>query len=45
VLLYGVERPSLLPEASNKISKLPEKWLLSFAEQIRSTGIPVKVSV
>ncbi len=45
VFLYGVERPSLLPEASNKISKLPEKWLLSFAEQIRSTGIPVKVSV
>ena len=45
VLLYGVERPSLLPEASNKIKKLPEKWLISFAEEIRSSGISVKVSI
>ena len=45
VLLYGVERPPLLPEASNKITKLPEEWLVSFADQIRSTGISVKISV
>lgn len=44
VLLYGVERPSLLPEASNKITKLPEKWLLSFADEIRNIGVSVKVS-
>jgi len=44
VYLYGVERPSLLPESANKISKLPEDWLISFAEQIRNIGISVKVS-
>jgi len=44
VLLYGVERPSLLPEASNKITKVPESWLSSFADQIRSIGVSVKVS-
>ena len=42
--LYGVERPSLLPESANKITKLPEDWLTSFAEQIRNIGISVKVS-
>ncbi len=44
VLLYGVERPSLLPESSNKIKKLPDIWLSSFAEEIRAIGITVKVS-
>ena len=44
VYLYGVERPSLLPESANKISKLPEDWLTSFAEEIRNIGISVKVS-
>ena len=44
VHLYGVERPSLLPESANKITKLPEDWLTSFAEQIRNIGISVKVS-
>ena len=45
VLLYGVERPSLLPEASEKIEKLPEDRLLLFAEQIRSIGASVTVSI
>ena len=44
VYLYGVERPPLLPESANKISKLPEDWLTSFAEEIRNIGISVKVS-
>ena len=44
VLLYGVERPSLLPEAANKIKKLPENWLIDFAEQIKQTGFFVKIS-
>ena len=44
VLLYGVERPSLLPEAANKIMKLPENWLIDFAEQIKQTGFFVRIS-
>ena len=44
VLLYGVERPSLLPEAANKIMKLPESWLIDFAEQIKQTGFFVRIS-
>ena len=44
VLLYGVERPSLLPEAANKIMKLPENWLIDFAEQIKQTGFIVRIS-
>jgi wyosine [tRNA(Phe)-imidazoG37] synthetase (radical SAM superfamily) len=44
VLLYGVERPSLLPEAANKIKKLPENWLIDFAEEIKQTGFFVRIS-
>ena len=45
VLLYGVERPSLLPEAAEKIAKLPEDWMLALGEKIKAIGLDVKVSV
>ena len=45
VLLYGVERPSLLPEASGKIAKLSEDWLIELGNKIQSIGLSVKVSV
>jgi len=45
VLLYGVERPSLLPEASGKIEKLSEDWLIELGNKIQSIGLSVKVSV
>ena len=44
VLLYGLARPSLQPQASH-LSALPAEWLESFAERIRAAGLPVKVSL
>ena len=44
VLLYGLARPSMQPEAA-QLSALPASWLETFAEQIRALGITVKVSV
>lgn len=44
VLLYGVERPSMQPEAA-RISKLSQAWMSTFAARIRETGINVMVSV
>jgi len=43
VLLYGLARPSMRPQAS-RLSALPAAWLEAFAEQIRAAGLPVKVS-
>jgi wyosine [tRNA(Phe)-imidazoG37] synthetase (radical SAM superfamily) len=43
VLLYGLARPSMQPSA-NRLSALPAEWLNAFAEKIRATGLPVKVS-
>jgi hypothetical protein len=43
VLLYGLARPSLQPEAP-RLSPLPEAWLAGFAERIRARGLPVSVS-
>jgi wyosine [tRNA(Phe)-imidazoG37] synthetase (radical SAM superfamily) len=43
VLLYGLARPSLQPQAG-RLSALPAAWLEAFAERIRATGLPVKVS-
>jgi wyosine [tRNA(Phe)-imidazoG37] synthetase (radical SAM superfamily) len=43
VLLYGLARPSLQPQAS-RLSALPAEWLNAFAERIRAAGLPVKVS-
>ena len=31
-------------EAANKIMKLPENWLIEFAEQIKQTGFFVRIS-
>ncbi|MBU1222883.1 MAG: radical SAM protein [Gammaproteobacteria bacterium] len=43
VLLYGLARPSMQPQAS-RLSALPAEWLETFAEKIRATGLTVKVS-
>jgi wyosine [tRNA(Phe)-imidazoG37] synthetase (radical SAM superfamily) len=43
VLLYGLARPSMQPQAS-RLSALPAEWLETFAEKIRAAGLPVKVS-
>lgn len=43
VLLYGLARPSMQPQAS-RLSALPAEWLEAFAEKIRATGLTVKVS-
>ena len=44
VLLYGLARPSLQPEAA-RLSSLPESGMQAFAMRISSLGLPVKVSV
>jgi hypothetical protein len=43
VLLYGLARPSLQPQAS-RLSALPAAWLDHFADAIRTAGLPVKIS-
>lgn len=43
VLLYGLARPSMQPQAG-RLSPLPAAWLDAFADRIRSAGLPVKVS-
>jgi wyosine [tRNA(Phe)-imidazoG37] synthetase (radical SAM superfamily) len=43
VLMYGLARPSMQPQAS-RLSALPAEWLAAFAEKIRAAGLPVKVS-
>lgn len=43
VLLYGLARPSMQPQAG-RLSALPAEWLDDFAEKIRAAGLPVKVS-
>jgi wyosine [tRNA(Phe)-imidazoG37] synthetase (radical SAM superfamily) len=44
VLLYGLARPSMQPQAS-RLSALPAEWLDAFAERIRAAGLPVKVAL
>jgi len=44
VLLYGLARPSMQPQAS-RLSALPGEWLNAFAKKIRAAGLPVKVSL
>ncbi len=44
VLLYGLARPSMQPQAS-RLSPLPVEWLNAFAETIRAAGLPVKVTL
>lgn len=43
VLLYGLARPSMQPQA-HRLSPLPAAWLNDFAVKIRAAGLPVKVS-
>ena len=43
VLLYGLARPSMQPQAS-RLSALPVDWLEAFAGKIRAAGLGVKVS-
>jgi wyosine [tRNA(Phe)-imidazoG37] synthetase (radical SAM superfamily) len=43
VLLYGLARPSMQPEAP-RLAALPAAWLERYAEQIRELGLPVDVS-
>jgi wyosine [tRNA(Phe)-imidazoG37] synthetase (radical SAM superfamily) len=43
VLLYGLARPSMQPQARH-LSALPAEWLEAHAEKIRATGLTVKVS-
>ncbi|NBQ68217.1 MAG: radical SAM protein [Nitrosomonadaceae bacterium] len=43
VLLYGIARPSLQPEAS-RLSKVGDAWLSQFGEHINRTGYAVRIS-
>ncbi len=43
VLLYGLARPSMQPQAA-RLSALPAAWLDAYADRIRAAGLPVKVS-
>jgi wyosine [tRNA(Phe)-imidazoG37] synthetase (radical SAM superfamily) len=43
VLLYGVARPSLQPEAP-RLGRLPEAWLQALAREIEGLGLPVVVT-
>ena len=43
VLLYGLARPSLQPEAP-RLAKVSEEWMEAFAEQIRALGLAVKLN-
>jgi len=44
VLLYGLARPSMQPQASH-LSALSADWLNAFADSVRAAGLPVKVSL
>lgn len=41
VLLYGIARPSLQPEAP-QLSQISESWLIAYSEKIKALGLPVK---
>ncbi|MFN3543709.1 MAG: radical SAM protein [Thiobacillus sp.] len=43
VLLYGLARPSMQPQAP-RLAALPAAWLEGFAEKIRAAGLPARVS-
>lgn len=42
VLLYGLARPSLQPEAA-RLTRLPEAWLTALAARIEALGLAVRV--
>lgn len=43
VLLYGIARPSLQPEAE-RLAKIDTAWLTNFGEQIKRAGYAVRIS-
>jgi hypothetical protein len=43
VLLYGLARPSMQPEAP-RLSRLDAAWLNAFADEIRALGLEVRVT-
>ncbi|HBU29058.1 MAG: radical SAM protein [Thiobacillus sp. GWE1_62_9] len=43
VLLYGLARPSMQPQAG-RLSALPAEWLETFADKIRAAGLAVRVA-
>lgn len=43
ILLYGLARPSLQPQAP-RLSPLPVSWMENWAETIRKAGLPVKLT-
>ena len=43
VLLYGLARPSMQPEAA-RLSALPKEWMLKFAAAVETLGVAVKLS-
>lgn len=43
VLLYGLARPSMQPEAA-RLSALPQEWMLNFAAEIEAQGVTVRLS-
>jgi len=43
VLLYGLARPSMQPEAA-RLSALPQEWMLNFAAEIEEQGVAVKLN-
>ncbi|WP_022949221.1 radical SAM protein [Methylohalobius crimeensis] len=43
VLLYGLARPSMQPEAE-RLAPLPASWMEEFAEKIRTLGLKVKLT-
>lgn len=44
ILLYGIARPSLQPEAV-QLSSIDEDWLIAYGEKIRALGLPVKLNL
>jgi len=44
VLLYGIARPSMQPEAKH-ISELSEDWMLAMKQHIETLGLKVKLSL
>ncbi|UJP05288.1 MAG: radical SAM protein [Nitrosomonas sp.] len=44
ILLYGIARPSLQPEAT-RLSAIDENTMLAYREKIEKIGLPVKLSV
>lgn len=43
VLLYGIARPSMQPEAF-KLTKIPDSWLIKFSDKIKALGLAVKIN-